>query len=234
MKMENITVSGVYFRIKRSSRRTVTMRAASDGVGEILAPRRISLSELERIVRPYAEKIGAECERIRERNEAKERFEVRYGGSLRCLGEMCEVREVSGRKPYFEDGTFYLPRGQNKEALKALAVRAYKDFAREYIVSRLKDIADIMRLRVESVKINSAKTHWGSCSRKNTVNFSWYSIMAKSEALDYIIIHELCHMRHFNHSPAFWREVEKHCPDYKRQKAYLKELWQEISAEAWF
>ncbi len=234
MSMENITVSGIYFRIKRSSRRTVAMRAASDGVGEILAPKRISLPELERIVRPYAYKIGVECERIRERNEAKARFEITYGGTLRCLGEMCEVCAVSGGKPYFEGGVFCLPSGQNKEALKDLAVRAYKDFARKYIEPRVSEIAAIMGLHVESVKINSAKTHWGSCSRKNTVNFSWYTIMAKREALDYIIIHELCHMLHFNHSPSFWREVKKYCPDYKHHKAYLKDLWQEISAEAWF
>lgn len=232
--MEDITVSGVYFRIKRSNRRTVGIRAASDGVGEILAPRMISLSKLIEIVSPYAEKVGAECERIILRNEARARFSVDYGKDLRCLGVMCPVVSGMGDRPFFDGKAFQLPAGQNKEALKDLAVRAYKEFAKEYITARVKDISREMGLHAESVKINCAKSHWGSCSKKNTLNFSWYGIMAEKEALDYIIIHELCHVRHFNHSPEFWNEVQKFCPDYRSRKAYLKGLWQEISAEDWF
>lgn len=232
--MEDITVSGVYFRIKRSDRRTVGLRAASDGVGEILAPRKISLSRLKAIAMPYAEKVGAECERIRRRNEARAEFSVDYGKPLRCLGNMCPIEETAENKPFFDGSVFNLPSGQNKKALKDLAVRAYKEFSKEYITERVRDISNRMGLHAESVRINSAKSHWGSCSRRNTLNFSWYGIMAEREALDYIVIHELCHMRHFDHSPEFWGEVQRYCPDYKRHKAYLKKLWQEISAEDWF
>ncbi len=236
-KMEDITISGVYFRIKRSARRTVGIRAAADGVGEILAPYRISILALRKIVSPYAEKIGEECERIRNRNEAISKFSIDYGGVLRCLGSMYPVIEGKGSKPFFDGTTFYLPSvpaGENKRALKDLAVRAYKEFAKEYITARVNDISAVMGLHAESVKINSAKTHWGSCSRRRTLNFSWYGIMAKREAIEYIIIHELCHMRHFNHSTEFWNEVRRFCPDYKSHKAYLKDLWQEISVEDWF
>ena len=57
--------------------------------------------------------------------------------------------------------------------------------------------------------------------------------MADKDAVDYIIIHELCHMRHMNHSKAFWDEVRKWCPEYERMKDELKEVWREIQGERW-
>ena len=84
-----------------------------------------------------------------------------------------------------------------------------------------------------SVKINSAKSHWASCSAHDTLNFSWYLAMAEPGAIDYVVVHELCHMKEFNHSPRFWQSVAEYCPDYEAKKRYLKELWDGISRENW-
>ena len=91
----------------------------------------------------------------------------------------------------------------------------------------------MMGLKPSAVKVNSAKTRWGSCSSRGSVNYTWYVVMADREAVDYIIIHELCHMRHMNHSAAFWAEVRKWCPEYERMKDELKEVWREIQGERW-
>ncbi len=67
------------------------------------------------------------------------------------------------------------------------------------------------------------KTRWGSCSAKGNVNFNYQLAFLPDKLLDYVVIHELAHRRHMNHSRAFWAEVEKYCPDYLERREQLKE-----------
>jgi len=90
-----------------------------------------------------------------------------------------------------------------------------------------------MGLSPNSLKINSAKTRWGSCSSKANLNFSWMLMMADDEVIDYIVVHELAHLRQMNHSPQFWEIVEKYIPDYKERKKRLKLLQLKLNEEDW-
>ena len=71
--------------------------------------------------------------------------------------------------------------------------------------------------------VKDQKTRWGSCSAKGNVNFNYQLAFLPDELLDYVVIHELAHRRHMNHSRAFWAEVEKYCPDYLERREQLKE-----------
>ena len=73
------------------------------------------------------------------------------------------------------------------------------------------------------VTIREQKTRWGSCSSKRNLNFNWKLIQAPPEALDYVVIHELCHLREFNHSPRFWQLVQAQMPEYESWKKWLKQ-----------
>jgi predicted metal-dependent hydrolase len=75
------------------------------------------------------------------------------------------------------------------------------------------------------IRITSATTRWGSCSSKKTLNFSYRLIMSPKESIDYVIIHELCHLRQMNHSARFWREVASIMPNYKIPEDHLKKQW---------
>ena len=79
-----------------------------------------------------------------------------------------------------------------------------------------------MLYEVITIKITRADRMWGSCSSKKNINFSYKLAMAGELAIDYVIIHELCHLNHMNHSPNFWAAVESVMPDYKKYKKYLK------------
>lgn len=79
------------------------------------------------------------------------------------------------------------------------------------------------------VTIREQKTRWGSCSAKHNLNFNWKLIMAPPEALTYVVIHELTHLICFNHSPQFWREVEKRMPDYAIWVKWLKKHGRELT-----
>lgn len=76
---------------------------------------------------------------------------------------------------------------------------------------------------VKAIRIKDQKTRWGSCSSLHNLNFNWRLIMAPGEVLDYVVVHELCHLTHMNHSRDFWNMVEKVMPDYRVYRKWLKD-----------
>lgn len=91
---------------------------------------------------------------------------------------------------------------------------------------RLKNIvrqrAAQMGFHLAQITIRDQRTRWGSCSSKGTISLNWRLIMAPPEVLDYVIVHELCHLKEHNHSKRFWQLVESHCPDFKSLRHWLK------------
>ncbi|MDX6533888.1 MAG: hypothetical protein QOJ13_1264 [Gaiellales bacterium] len=80
------------------------------------------------------------------------------------------------------------------------------------------------------VRIGDQRTRWGSCSARGTLSFSWRLVMAPPEVLGYVVVHELCHIRHLNHSPAFWKLVADACPDHRASQAWLRRHGGELLA----
>ena len=127
----------------------------------------------------------------------------------------------------------------NQDQLRALLERWKKSQAnsplyRDEDVPRLKELAAIiipprvdywakrMGLSPTSVKFTSAKTRFGSCSSRGSICFSCFLMLYPTSAIDYVIVHELCHLTHLNHSPAFYRLISHYLPDYKDREAILK------------
>ena len=77
-------------------------------------------------------------------------------------------------------------------------------------------------VKFRNYSIRSYKLRLGSCSNKSNLSFNWKLIMMPEEIIDYVIIHELCHIIHFNHSRSFWNEVSEHCPDFKLHKKWIR------------
>ncbi len=97
-----------------------------------------------------------------------------------------------------------------------------KTLAKEIIPPKVEKYAEIMGVFPEHVSINSAKTRFGSCSSKKRLNFSCRLMTYDERAIDYVVVHELAHLKHLNHSKDFWAFVEKFMPDYKERKKLLK------------
>lgn len=94
--------------------------------------------------------------------------------------------------------------------------------AKADIPQRVQELAALMGADYNRVSIKALKSRWGSCSAKRNLNFNCLLALCPSEVVDYVIIHELCHLKELNHSKNFWAEVSKYCPDYKAQKLWLK------------
>lgn len=87
---------------------------------------------------------------------------------------------------------------------------------------KLNDFAGQMNVHFNMVRIKNVKTIWGSCSSKKNLNFNFKLFFLPEALIDYVFVHELAHLKHMNHSKAFWSEVEKQIPDYKKRREELK------------
>lgn len=130
---------------------------------------------------------------------------------------------VSSRRGWIENA---LQRQKERLAahppLTEAEIDSLRQQAKTYIPARVAHWASIMGLQPAAVKITSARTRFGSCSSKNSLCFSLYLMQYPDEAIDAVVVHELCHMLHRDHSPAFYREVERWLPDYREREKLLK------------
>jgi len=110
-----------------------------------------------------------------------------------------------------------------KKVVSETEVKKLKKEAKEYIKTRVAKIAEENGFKYNNIRITSAKTRWGSCSSRKNLNFSFYLIWAPKQTIDYVIVHELAHLREMNHSKNFWNIVENIMPDYKEHKKWLRE-----------
>lgn len=94
--------------------------------------------------------------------------------------------------------------------------------AKSYLPERVAIYSQVMGVTPTHITVTGAKTRFGSCSPKNAISFSYYLMLYPAEAIDYVVVHELAHIRHHNHSKAFWAMVAQYMPDYKERQKMLK------------
>lgn len=101
--------------------------------------------------------------------------------------------------------------------------KRYREAAKEYVPKRAAYYAAFLGVSYDRIRIAGQKTRWGSCSSNKTLSFNWKLMLAPPKVLDYVVVHEVCHLREMNHSPRFWALVESLMPDYKQQRKWLKD-----------
>lgn len=119
----------------------------------------------------------------------------------------------------------------SKKIIREAIVQWYRYQARKIICERVDFYQSYINEEIGMIRIKEQKTRWGSCSSKHNLNFNWKCIMAPIEMVDYIVVHELCHLKQMNHSKAFWSEVEKILPDYKIRDKWWKEHGKELELD---
>lgn len=117
----------------------------------------------------------------------------------------------------------YHKAAEKPEKLKAVLKQWYVAQFAKQLESKVTAYSKKMGVSPGRVSIREQRTRWGSCSSRGNLNFNWKLVMAPVEVLDYVVIHELCHMKELNHSSNFWALVGKVCPDYKNYRKWLKE-----------
>jgi predicted metal-dependent hydrolase len=135
--------------------------------------------------------------------------------------ESIEV-EKTGETGIIRIGDIKIQGDPLKRDLRELVERAMKTEAQKELPTRVEEFANQMSLRPTRVTIRGQRTRWGSCSSKGALSLNWRLVQVPLEVRDYVLIHELSHLQHMNHSSRFWQFVETFCPQYRLHEAWLR------------
>ena len=222
----------IEYILVRSNRKTVAL-AVRNGALTVMAPLRAPKQEIDKLVRSKEKWIKGKLAQSRATLEQREQFSLDYGGSVLYRGAPHTIVAREGDRAGFGDGQFLLPPHFPPARIKAVCVQCYRRYALDVMIENVKHYAAQMNSWPIDLKINGAKTRWGSCSSAGRLNFSWRLVMADDDVIAYVVVHELAHLGMMNHSPKFWAIVEGVLPDYKERQARLKTLQQRLGAEDW-
>jgi predicted metal-dependent hydrolase len=238
----------VDYTLQRSARRTRLGLIVRPGTGlQVQAPLRISLSEIESVLRRKSDWVlrHLQASQIRAEQSAAQRIDWTDGAQLPWLGQplRLEVLNVPGRQPVWMPAVGQTPARlligrlassaqtdpeTAHAALRARVERWWREEALAWFQQRCDHFAPPMGVRPERIALSSATTRWGSATRRKTggpgsIRLSWRLMFFRPELIDYVIVHELAHLHEMNHGPAFWAWVESVLPDWRQRQAELRQ-----------
>ena len=221
------------YTLIRSKRKTVALYIRPGAVIEVRAPLKMPRADIDSFVASKESWLNKRLPLAQERQHKRAAFCLDYGNVILVRGMQYHIVSKPGSQIGFDDEQFYIPPNLTPEQIKSACVQIYKMIARQVLINRTIHFAKMMGIMPGAVKINSAKTRWGSCSVRKNINYSWRLIMAEDNVIDYVVVHELAHITQMNHSDKFWRIVSGVLPDYKARRERLNVLQQRLSGEDW-
>ena len=207
-------------QIIRTKRKTISLVVSAEGEVIVRAPLKTPQSYIQDWVSTKSDWIQTSQEKIIARNKMHPPKTCREGEQLPYLGHNRLLQISEHEKEIKVDNDLLLLPNNLRDA-KAAVIAWYKVQARVVIAERLEDFARFIGVEYKSLRITSAAKRWGSCSSKGSLNFSWRLVMCPLSVIDYVVVHELCHLKHHNHSPVFWQTVQDIMPDYQMQRKWL-------------
>jgi predicted metal-dependent hydrolase len=217
------------FDLIRSRRRTIALIVQTDGRLVVRAPLRAP----EKMIRDFVE-TKADWIRKKQAQARTEHLPPRQfaeGERFLYVGKPYPLKFVPPQRPALQLGNaFRLSRSARPRA-KAAFIRWYKARAVEVIGGRVDRFARQCGFAYERIRITSARARWGSCSSRGTLSFTYRLVMAPLEIIDYVVVHELVHLKVKNHSKRFWSQVAAILPEYKRHIAWLRRNGRALTLE---
>jgi predicted metal-dependent hydrolase len=227
---------GLRFEVERVARkRGISLTLRPNGRGKIRAGLGCPDREIARFLSEKQKWIRSVSERFRELRQKYPPFVIRDGAEIPLLGDACRVRlERSSHRRIslrLVERNFILEVPETladpetpevQEKLRHILRKHYQNMARKLLPKRAEFWARQTGLEPRKILLRAPKTRWGSCSPSGSISLNWKLICAKPATIDYVIVHELCHLRHLNHSRNFWNLVEAHCPAWREEKKWLQ------------
>jgi len=212
-----------------SSRRTVEI--SIKGLDHVLirAPKRTPLYKINRVIEQKQQWIEKHLKTYNSKVMDIPRLQISQDSQWVFMGETYNldiIEDYSYRVPsiVFMDKTIVIHTNEkNSPKLKIALINEYKKRLEKYLKERISFYGEGMKTYPKSLRIKSQKTLWGSCSSKGNLNFNWVIAFAPKDVIDYLVVHEMAHLIHMNHSKEFWYLVSQHMPDYKLKQSWLKE-----------
>jgi len=211
---------GIPFVHKRSARsRSVRIHVDSSGTVVVTTPMRFATARLPEYVEKARDWIEQRL------SESKLKPKLITDSRVYYYGEPHEIvitDKMDGEVRVYDGKILVSPLSNSASAGKLLLEKWLKNRCAQYCIERLEQLAGKMKTSYNGVRFKQQKTCWGSCSSDKNLNFNWRLIHAPKEVIDYVMIHELAHITHMNHSRSFWDLVSKYDPDYPLHRGWLK------------
>ena len=222
------------YNIRRSHRVANARIVVKPGLVEIVAPLQMPEHKLHKFVESKQQWVSQALKKMAASSPEQSGFApveynsgamITYQGSAYPL--MLKPSKLKRVKIEFTDGYIaYVPQTmspdeQNGEIKEAL-IKWMKKQTKQLVVKIVENHATKKQLFPRTITVKTQKSRWGSCGIHNDININWLLLMAPKEVLEYVVVHELCHIKVKNHSSQFWSLVAEHLPDYKNRRNWLK------------
>ena len=219
-------MTAIRYTVRFERRSSIALRVGEDGSVQVRAPIGCPRAQIEAALEKHGRWL---CARREDAARAQAARHARPE-SLPFLGKRLPVRPAPDGIARRTEAAFLLPEGDLAALLPQIAA-LYAQAARELLPARVAHFAGAFGARPASVRITGAAKRWGSCSRAGRLNFSWRLVAASSAAVDSVVIHELTHLEHFDHSADFRRLVRARTPDFDACEWELRALAQSLERE---
>jgi predicted metal-dependent hydrolase len=217
----------ISFEIKYKKRTSMSIHIDSNGYVEVHVPKGISN---ERVILALEEKwdwIQLKLKEMKARTLGPTAKTYEHGESFLYLGKEYPIQitqdtEIQQDYAVFEEEKLHIfVKKPEDEKVKQALKRFYYQQCKMLVQKSIKSHQSHFKLKPRSIRITDNKTNWGTCDSKQQLTFNWKLAMAPLEVIDYVVVHEMCHMVHLNHDRSFWRLVGKIIPDYEQQENWL-------------
>lgn len=209
-------------KVIRSKRKTIALIITSTGELMVRAPMRTPKNQIEELVRRKSGWIEEKQALMRQFAAEAQPHHFEPGETFYYLGKEYPLELVDHPRIAlsFNGTCFQLARAAQPQAAGIFS-RWYRQQAAQFLPTRVAALASQYGFLVQKVRITSARTRWGSCSTRGTLSFPWRLVMAPAPVIDYVVIHELAHLKEHNHSARFWAVVAGILPQYRELLAWL-------------
>lgn len=227
--IDNNTIN---YKLTRKKIKNVIFRITLGGEVLISAPYNVKISYIHDIILNKSDWLTENMKKVKQATlnsfESTDFQKIKYLG-VEYLVEINEdplikstMLKVEEKKLLIKLNPQINSKASNKELLKVEVISWYKERAKEIFLDRTSFYCHSLGVDFNMIRIKNQKTIWGSCSWKNNINYNLKLILAPLNIIDYIVVHEVCHLKHRNHSKAFWNQVNGLMPDYCEKKQWLK------------
>jgi hypothetical protein len=231
-----ITVNGqtISYLIKRSSRaKHVRLEVRQETGLTVVIPSSYRIKQLPVLLESKGSWILDKLTKYGQVQSVPDKKEIKSGDTIPYLGRDLEVVKQQNHRNTnsikLERNRLVVSIGSASSRLNLILEQWYRLQAAKLIKERVDKLSARLGLTYNRIIIRGQKTRWGSCSYKGNLSFNWKLIMAPEPVIDYVVIHEIAHLKEMNHTKRFWELVAEHCPRWREHRKWLKDHEKELA-----
>ena len=215
-------------KVVRTRRKRTAAISVSDDTVKITVPSTLSDNRIRELITKRTPWIKKQLQEQLDRPKPKAK-EYAHGETFAYLGKHYQLKVLTGvassiklKGGYFEV-TLRKIDHNSKSTIRRLLTEWYKDHAKKRLMDKTKRFAKIIGVVPNSITVKDYKSRWGSCSTQGDISYNWRIILAPDNIVDYVVVHELCHILEHNHSSRYWQHVTRYMPNWRECRDWLKQ-----------